>query len=202
MKQERAVADTMQPRLLCVVPVRWPLSPSAQLATDTWLAECDGTLLAASRAQLAGRNVSSHRTANGERIRVVATHENHIDGKIDAWLPVRAAIAHASVQFIAEQTADWLVLAEDDAYISVVLLRIFLAQLDARKPHFLGACACGRAPGVNVFSAAAVHLHTQSLSSCPPDHRNDRYSRGLGCMCTDAGRLPILNLPLPAPRLL
>ena len=69
---------------------------------------------------------------------MVATHENHIDGKIDAWLPVRAAIAHASVQFIAEQTADWLVLAEDDAYISVVRLRIFLAQLDARKPHFWG----------------------------------------------------------------
>ena len=166
--------------LLCAVPVRWPLSPSAELAVDTWLAECDSGMLAVSRAQLAHRNVSSIQAAGGKRIAVIATHEDHATGKLDAWLPVRAALAHAASLLLAERTADWLVIAEDDAYLSIPRLRSFLAAVAPSVPKFFGACACGRCPGAFVLSAAAVRLHSNALSVCPPDHKSDRYSRGLG----------------------
>ena len=168
-------------KLLCCLPVRWPLSPSAQLAVDTWLSDCDESFLAVSRAQLAVRNVSLLRAARGKSIAVIATHEDHQMGKLDVWLPVRSAIAHASALLLAKGTADWLVVAEDDSYLLIARLRTFLAGFEPTVPKFLGACSCGRCPGAFVLSAAAIRAHSRDISACAPDHRGDRYSRGLGC---------------------
>ena len=80
-----------------------------------------------------------------------ATHESHTS-RIDVWLPVRA-----SIQFAARHNMtgmDWLMLAEDDSYIVMPKLRAFLRPHAASAPHFFGACACLRCPGVNLFSAA------------------------------------------------
>lgn len=181
------------PTLLCVLPVRWPLSQSAQASIDTWLPECDGVLLGASVAQLEGhmKVSSSVPMAGGKIAQIEATHLQH-DGARDVWLPVRAAIAHATWRHMApraaapertrhqpqhqpqQQTYDWMVIAEDDAYVSIPRMRHFLRAYKPSDSWAFGACACGRCPGVGVFSEGALRHHGHNLSHCGPDHVRDR----------------------------
>ena len=153
--------------VLCVVPTRWPLLGPISVALHTWLIGCDRIVLGVSWVQL-GASWRPVHPLNSSCAGASATHESHTS-RIDIWLPVRA-----SIQFAARHNMtgmDWLMLAEDDSYIVMPKLRAFLRPHAASAPHFFGACACLRSPGVNLFSSAGLQRLEPRMPACEPIHQ-------------------------------
>lgn len=166
------------PTVLCVIPTRWPLSEVLRFYLATWLADCDRVILSVSFSEL--RNTADTVSAARVPLSVVATHERqNTTSKFDTWIPVRSAIAFAGANNMSSM--DWMLYAEDDAYVSMSRLRSFLQRYKADEPTLFGSCSCGRMPGLAVISSQAWAKHGSGIAACPPDHKRDRYDRiGIG----------------------
>ena len=176
----------VQHTFLCVVPTRLPLGELVHRQLETWLDACDRVVLSVARAEFGA--ATSHvlrprATALSPEVLVAATHAQHkpvyYHGKAyswDVWNVIRAGLAFVSSNQTLVEDADWLVMAEDDAYVSMPRLRRFTSAYDTRRPYFFGGCLCDRSPGVNIFSRAALHRVLATLGLCEPDHdHHDRW---------------------------
>ena len=159
-------AATTRPRILCVVPSRWPPSPSLAAAASTWLRDCDNVTIAVSARQYnaSGRHVSVTKRKSAQKFikrSVVITH----DGQGHTpWLPIRSAIEYAATR----HGFDWLAMVEDDAVLHLPRLRVFLGRFSASTPLTFGQCACDRSPGMHFFSRAALDQFRPVIGTCPP----------------------------------
>jgi hypothetical protein len=190
-------------RILCVVPTRWPLPERAEAVARTWLSACDKVVLSVSRTEL---NASMPHYGNARaratcalnarvcQIRlpsgalVAATHTAHSVQPFhtnhgystrpwDIWNVVRSALSFVGSEAFISQT-EWILMAEDDVYVSVPRLRHFLQKHSALgPPRFFGSCMCRRSPGINLFSREALRRMHAVLRDCEPDHTfNDPWT--------------------------
>ena len=169
-------AATTRPRILCVVPSRWPPSASLAAAASTWLRDCDNVTIAViARQYNASRKVSVKRKSAQKFIKrsVAVTH----DGQGHTpWLPIRSAIEYAATR----HGFDWLAMVEDDAVLHLPGLRAFLGRFSASTP--LLACPAR----ANLSCTPAVDAQGDALISAMRSQRKRPMVRLLDA--TAAGR--------------
>lgn len=183
-------------RVLCVVPTLWPPPLALDWAARSWLLDCDAVVFSISKGELSSYAANSSLKVlikPSRTVSILATHEKNESKQPDVWVPVRAAIAYVAQHNMTR--FDWLLLAEDDAFVVLSRLRQFLRLHSASMPLFFGGCVCRRAPGINIFSRAALDHLLPHLPSCAPVQTfadvNHRISKVYGA--SDVSIMSCLN---------
>ena len=162
-----------EPHILCVLPTAWPLQNAPAAMNATWMLECDRVVFAVSHDQL--RVAPASNLAN--RVSVEPTHARY-NKSLGDWKFIRAAIEVAANHHMGEM--DWLLMVEADVYVRLPIARRYLSRFAPDEPLFMGACACHRAPGMNLFSRGALSPFLSVSQACLPDFGPDWVTLAFG----------------------